>query len=122
MTRTITAHKRGTQTEFFASIWLTIRGYKILEKRYNSAYGEIDILAQKGKTLIAVEVKYRAENNTAFEAISSKQVSRISNSLLSFQASHTRYMSFNLRVDALVYSKTSYWKRFIPTHLKNIGI
>ena len=35
-------------------------GYVILERRYRTRYGEIDIIARSGKTLVFVEVKARA--------------------------------------------------------------
>jgi putative endonuclease len=39
---------------------LTRRGYAILERRYRSRYGEIDIIARCGETLVFVEVKARS--------------------------------------------------------------
>ena len=39
---------------------LARRGYAILERRYRTRYGEIDIIARSGQTLVFVEVKARA--------------------------------------------------------------
>ena len=39
---------------------LVRRGYAILERRYRSRYGEIDIIAEAGETLVFVEVKARS--------------------------------------------------------------
>ncbi len=36
------------------------RGYAILERRYRSRFGEIDIVARDGETIVFVEVKARA--------------------------------------------------------------
>jgi putative endonuclease len=38
---------------------LTRRGYDILERRYRTRYGEIDIIARYGGSLVFVEVKAR---------------------------------------------------------------
>jgi putative endonuclease len=35
------------------------RGYEILERRYRTRYGEIDIVAKDGETIVFVEVKAR---------------------------------------------------------------
>ena len=34
------------------------KGYKILSRNYRCRFGEIDIVARKGKVLVFVEVKY----------------------------------------------------------------
>jgi putative endonuclease len=38
---------------------LARRGYEILERRYRTRYGEIDIVARSGRSLVFVEVKAR---------------------------------------------------------------
>ena len=50
---------------------LTRRGYAILERRYRTRYGEIDIVADDGGTIVFVEVKARMtrEFGTAAEAV-----------------------------------------------------
>ena len=47
------------------------RGYAILARRYRTRYGEIDIVARDGETIVFVEVKARAtgELGTAAEAV-----------------------------------------------------
>ena len=52
----------GEAGENLAVRELTARGYAILERRYRSRYGEIDIIAQAGETLVFVEVKARTGN------------------------------------------------------------
>ncbi len=53
------AHRYGLHAEKFAAWYLRLKGYRILAERYRNPQGEIDLLAKKGKTLIAVEVKAR---------------------------------------------------------------
>lgn len=38
---------------------LTRRGYRILARRYRTRFGEIDIIAEQGATVVFVEVKAR---------------------------------------------------------------
>ena len=47
----------GTLGENIAKNYLEKRGYKILETNYKTKIGEIDIIAQKGKNLVFIEVK-----------------------------------------------------------------
>jgi len=50
----------GKVGEDLASGELVRRGYAILERRYRTRHGEIDIIARSGPTLVFVEVKARA--------------------------------------------------------------
>jgi len=50
----------GKVGEDLACDELVRRGYAILERRYRSRYGEIDIIARSGGTLVFVEVKARS--------------------------------------------------------------
>jgi putative endonuclease len=50
----------GKMGENLACVELARRGYAILERRYRTRYGEIDIIARSGRTLVFVEVKARA--------------------------------------------------------------
>ena len=50
----------GKSGEDLACAELARRGYAILERRYRTRYGEIDIIGREGKTIVFVEVKTRA--------------------------------------------------------------
>jgi putative endonuclease len=60
------SYQFGLRAEKIAAWYLRLKGYRVLVERYHIFQGEIDVLAQKGKTLIAVEVKAR-QNFTACE-------------------------------------------------------
>lgn len=49
----------GQFGEQLAKEHLVEKGYKILESNFRSRYGEIDIIVQKDKSLVFVEVKTR---------------------------------------------------------------
>lgn len=53
-------HTLGKSGESLACEELRRRGYEILETRYRTRYGEIDIIARDGQTTVFVEVKTRS--------------------------------------------------------------
>ena len=52
-------HQLGKLGEDLACEELSRRGYEILARRYRTRYGEIDIVARDGHTIVIVEVKTR---------------------------------------------------------------
>lgn len=58
--------------EDLAAKFLKEKGYKIIERNFRKGYGEIDIIAIQGRTLVFVEVKTRTSNQfgTPLEQIS----------------------------------------------------
>jgi putative endonuclease len=55
----VKAYKLGHFAEFLAVIFLFLKGYSILQRRYRSPFGEIDLIAKRGQTMIFCEVKAR---------------------------------------------------------------
>jgi putative endonuclease len=53
----------GQRGENVAARFLHNHGYKIIERNFNCAVGELDIVAKDGQTLVFVEVKTRADDN-----------------------------------------------------------
>ncbi len=51
----------GRKGESFCEEYYRKRGYEIKERNYHSRYGEIDLIAEKDKTVVFVEVKTRDE-------------------------------------------------------------
>ncbi len=49
----------GNLAEDFASHLLQSKGYKVIDRNFRSRFGEIDIVAEEGSTLVFVEVKAR---------------------------------------------------------------
>jgi putative endonuclease len=77
----IRAEKAGRNAEILCALWLRLKGYRIRATRFKSHAGEIDIIAQKGKIIAAVEVKNRARHADALHAISKRQQQRIATAL-----------------------------------------
>lgn len=77
----------GNKAEDKATTYLKKQGYKIIERNYNLPCGEIDIIAQKDKTLVFVEVKYRknaAEFGGAVAAVTKAKQKRVINAAISY--------------------------------------
>ena len=69
----------GILGEDLACCELRRRGYAILARRYRTRYGEIDIVARDGDTIVFVEVKARAgrEFGSAAEAVTMMKQRRV---------------------------------------------
>lgn len=78
MSQKISRHQKGNFAEWIACFYLRLKGWKILKRNYQHPSGEIDIIAQKKKVIIAVEVKYRKKMED--QPISYKQMQRIERS------------------------------------------
>jgi putative endonuclease len=55
--------EKGKKAETAAATYLEMRGYKIIEQNWRRPRCEIDIVAQKDKTVYFVEVRYRANSS-----------------------------------------------------------
>lgn len=65
-----TAYRFGLRAETLAAWYLRLKGYQILAERYRVMQGEIDVLARRGNTLVAVEVKARKRLSDCEHSIS----------------------------------------------------
>ena len=72
------AWRWGKFAEKLAANYLRVKGYQILQCRYKSPVGEIDLIARSKDALIFIEVKARKTKTEAAEAISPHQKHRIS--------------------------------------------
>ena len=111
---TISNYKKGLFAEYLAIIYLFFAGYRIIAHRYKTKFGEIDIIAQKGKDIIFVEVKTRQHIENAAEAVSKKSQKRIENAA-KLWLSRSKYNILNCRFD--VFLVTSFLKK--PVWHKN---
>lgn len=69
----------GREGEKMAKDYLVKRGYIILEVNYRHLKAEVDIIAQKGVSLIAVEVKTRSTSDfgNPQDFVKPKQIQRL---------------------------------------------
>lgn len=105
------AYLKGARGERIAAFYLGLKGYKILEKRFKTPVGEIDLIARKGKTLVAIEVKTRATLEKASLALTPLQQQRIQKALLFYLTGKT--LDLDLRFDLVL---ISFWRW--PRHIQ----
>lgn len=96
------AYRKGKWGERFAALYLQFKGYEIIERRFKTPMGEIDLLARKGKILVAIEVKTRNTLNQASTALTRFQQKRIEKALLFYLAGKS--YSLDLRFDVVLIS------------------
>ncbi len=110
----------GRRAENFAASWLRFRGYKILERRYKTREGEIDLIARKGSVLACVEVKQRSQEHDAQEAVGYGAEQRIMNTAETYVNNNPDLLNedFELRFDILYV--IGRWRiRHIPDAFRN---
>lgn len=83
------SHRYGMRAEYGAALYLACKGYRILARRCRNRLGEIDLIAARGATLIAVEVKARRELRQCHDSIppwKQEKIARAMQAWLSSQA------------------------------------
>lgn len=112
MTKVTDRYKKGIWAEIIAALYLTLKGYRILVRRYKTRYGEIDLVARRGRYIVFIEVKARPNRQIGLEAITPKSQQRILNAATAFVQRHPIYQNYVWRFDAMVVSP-----RALPYHI-----
>lgn len=94
--------QKGRVAEKWAALFLQLKGYQILMRRYQNPLGEIDLILQKGQTIIFCEVKARHSLEEGLEALSPSQQKRIINGARHFQALHPKFQCHDFRFDYII--------------------
>lgn len=95
-----TAHAKGLMAESLASVFLRLKGYRILAHRHKTPVGEVDIIARKGKIICAIEVKVRPNLSAALSAISPNSTQRIRRSMQWWLKNNPQFgQNFDIRFD-----------------------
>lgn len=102
--RRVQAWRRGLTGERLASVLLFLKGYRILERRFKTPLGEIDLIAARGRWLVFIEVKVRDTLPQALESISKKNRQRVLNAARWYLARHPHDHAPFLRFDVIVLS------------------
>ena len=108
------AFGRGRRAELIAAWWLRLKGYRILAHGFRVPVGEIDLIARRGRTIALVEVKARADLETAHAAISARQRQRIERAAVSFLQRHPSLAKCDIRFDVVLLAP-----RRAPRHLRD---
>ena len=78
--------------------------YKILERNYQNRFGEIDIIAEKNKEIVFIEVKYRKTSKFGYgyEAVDRRKIMKILK-LANYYIQSKKYQNYKIRFDCISY-------------------
>ena len=108
------SERKGRLAEIAAALLLIVKGYRILARRVRGPFGEIDLIAVRGRRLAFVEVKSRRSLDTARDAISFRQAQRIRAAAERWVWRHPAYREHELGMDAVLLDAS-----FVPRHMPN---
>ncbi len=94
--------RRGRNAERLAAWLLTLKGYRILARRFASPVGEIDLIARRGDLLLFVEVKRRDSFESGAAALRPAQRRRISRAAEAFLRDRPQLARLRLRFDLVL--------------------
>lgn len=100
-----TAERRGRGAERLALALLLVKGYRIMERRYKTPVGEIDIIARRGATLVFLEVKARERLDDAAASIGRQQRQRIADAAAAYLARNPGLAHLSCRFDAILVAR-----------------
>ncbi len=106
------AWKFGRLAETLAAWHLRVRGYRIVARGFRVPVGEIDIVARRGETLVFIEVKARTDPAAAAEALTSRQIRRITLAAGAFVQARPRLAGLDQRFDVILVCP---WR--LPVHM-----
>lgn len=111
--------KKGWLTEIIAYCYLKLLGYTILDRNFQTKFGELDIIAEKGKTIIIIEVKSRFQKNTwhPLSAIDTRKIKKL-RQLTQYYIQVKKLFSRNTRIDVITLERKFFW--FQVNHYKSI--
>lgn len=110
--RRVSAERHGHRSEAIAAWWLRLKLYRIVARRYRTSSGEIDLIVRRGRVLVFVEVKARADFRTAADAVSARQQHRIARAASQFLAARPDLATLDQRFDVLLVVRRT-WPRHV---------
>ena len=107
------AEAHGRRSEFWAALWLSCKFYRVLGRRVKTRLGELDLVAlSPDGVLCFIEVKARALENAAAEAISGRQRTRIERAAALYLGAHPALRHKAVRFDAILVTPRR-WPRHV---------
>ena len=108
------AESFGRRGEDVAALYLRGKLYNILEKRFKTPVGEIDLVAERFGVTVFVEVKTRQHRAGEFDALMAVNKRRIVRAAQYYIARHPRLVTRPLRFDVIFLAPFTW-----PRHVRN---
>ena len=116
MTRALERRKatflRGHRAEWIALLFLVMKGYRPLARRYAASGGEIDLIMVRGDTIAFIEVKARGLMVDALSAITARKRQRFSRAVRTWLTRNAWAEGKTWRADA-VFIAPKQWPQHI---------
>ncbi|MGO4572539.1 YraN family protein [Microvirga sp. 2TAF3] len=96
-----TTFLRGHRAERIALLFLLLKGYRPLARRYAAAGGEIDLIVMRGSTIAFIEVKARGLMEDALSSITATKRRRFSRAARAWLSRHPWAADKTWRADAV---------------------
>ena len=100
--------------ETLAASLFRLKGYRIVERRYRSPVGEIDLVAIRSKRLVFVGVKRRETKDEAAFAVTAKQKRRSVHAAQHWLASLAAFINHTTAFDVVLAAPWTW-----PRHVEN---
>lgn len=113
---------KGKLGERIAEGFLVKKGYQIIERRFYSRQGEIDLIVVKDKMIIFVEVKMRTSDlfGEPEQSIGPRKIRRINKTIYKFLAKNPRYNNYDPCLDVVSIELSG--RRARVRHYENIMV
>ena len=105
----------GRRSEWLAVAFLSLKGYRLLQRRFGGKGGEIDLIMARGDDIVFVEVKARAVLDDAASAITADKRRLMEARIRQWLARNPWAMQRNLRADAVFVAP---WR--LPRHVPGV--
>jgi putative endonuclease len=113
-----TRYRSGLRSEIVASLAMRLRGYRILDRRWKSSAGEIDLVAVRGRRVAFIEVKHRpaVSDEEAHSAVGPAQRARVRRAAELWLAQHRAFREHEIGFDLILVAPRRF-PRFIENGL-----
>lgn len=113
----------GKKGEDLAAKYLEDHGYTIIARNFKARYGELDIIATEGSTLVFIEVKTRIGRKFGLpeEAVTPRKLREVIQTAQYFKLLHPE-LPDSLRIDVIGIELTEFEETKYFNHLRNVTI
>ncbi len=106
------SYQTGKLSELAAEMVLRWKGYSILDRRFKTTGGEIDLIARRGGRVAFVEVKRRATIDDALDTLTPRLRRRVRYAAELWMQKYDEYGKLDVAFDVVLLTPTSW-----PVHM-----
>lgn len=109
-------YRAGIRSEALTALAMLAKGYRVLDRRWRSPSGEIDLVVRRGRRLAFVEVKRRPDvtDEEAHQAVGGLQRERVRRAADLWLQRHPQHRECDIGFDLVVVAP---WRW--PRHIEN---